>query len=165
MNRMNKINRMNNCSKNFGEITNDYSLNKYGNISISDIDMTRQQRFTSFKKSNFIDNSDVIEEVLSGGSSLFQPNGGGYSPVNAVYRQPKKFNSYLTPLTGSQNVDELLARKMQQRGTMNYQSMTGTARVNKDIYQKYYFEELNENQHKNWFSSGSYDLETDWQPY
>ena len=155
--------------------TDDFEINKYGNISTSeDIDMTKQELskmdFGLFDKSNNkgpnnIDNSDVIEMAITRGTTLFQPNGGGFSPLKGIVDVPNKFSEYDIPLSGKQNVDEMMSRKQQQRASMNKRALDGSVRATRDLYCKYFQEELDENEHRVWYSSEAQDMETDWTPY
>lgn len=149
-------------------IDSDYtSASKYGNISMSDIDLTNQQypQFQPKSKKYKIDNLDSIETVLTRGTSLFQiGNKPNYSPTFGTSPVPNSSfprSKYQFPLSGQQNVDELLARKQQQRSDLNQLSTDGRVRSTKTCYQKYFNEELNENEHRVWWSSESQDLETD----
>lgn len=142
---------------------------QHQNITFSDIDLTTQDQYNFGGHRGKIDNADVIELALDGGTNLFQigrkPN---YSPLsgsigmNDVTRFPKHLPKYQIPLSGQQNVDEMLARKQQQRGYQNKQSIDGFVRSTKNCYTKYFNEELNENVHRVWWSEEAQDIETTW---
>lgn len=148
-------------------LNTDYMLSKYQNINLSDLDLTTQEvypNYNNFKKN--IDNGDVIEAALTGGTSMFQVGKKlNYSPLagsigtNNVTRFPKLQSPYLV-LSGQQNVDEMLARKQQQRSLQNKQSLDGSFRSTKNCYKKYFNEELNENEHRVWWSHEAQDMET-----
>lgn len=150
----------------------DYEISKYGNISTSeDIDMTRQEMPMNLNipyaspESDKIDNSDVIEMAITRGTTLFQPNGQGFSPLNGIVPTPSIFAKYDIPLSGQQNADEMLARKQQQRAATSKRSLDGAVRATRDLFCKYFQEELDENEHRVWYSSEAQDVETDWEPY
>lgn len=141
------------------------------NITLSDIDLSQQNYgiYANNKKNRFIDNADVIESALDGGTSVFhigtKPN---YSPIsgsigmNNVTRFPRNLPKYQIPLSGQQDADERLATKQQQRSYQNKQSIDGFVRSTKNCYTKYFNEELNENAHRTWWSEGAHDFETTW---
>jgi hypothetical protein len=145
--------------------TDNLEMNKYGNISTTDIDMTTQEMPNMDFDSSYIDNSDVIEMAITRGTSLFHPDGQGFSPLKGVAETPSVFSEYNIPLTGQQNVDELLARKQQQRAAINKRALDGRVRATRALYNKYFTEELDENEKRVWWSSESADIETDWSPY
>lgn len=146
--------------------TDDNEINKYGNISTSmDIDMTEQQIQNMKFNGVSIDNSDVIEMAITRGTTLFQPDGKGFSPLRGNVETPSMFANYNTVLSGKQNVDEMLARKQQQRANINKRAIDGTVRDTRTFYDKFYKNELDENEKRVWYSSESQDIETDWNPY
>lgn len=155
---------------------NDFGFSKYGNVSLSeDIDMAQQMdsdafNATAFKNSGFnksstIDNNDVIEEAITRGVSLFNPSENSFTPINGNAVDLVQASKFDIPLSGKQNVDELLARKQQQRANLNKMAIDGAVQSTKNIYEKYFSEELDENEHRVWWSSEAQDLETDWNPY
>lgn len=152
----------------FFTANDNYEISKYNNISTSeDIDMTKQEEapMPRLFLDNTIDNSDVIEMAITKGTTLFQPNGTGFSPLKGIADIPKHFNDYDIPLSGQQNVDEMLSRKQQQRAATNKRALDGAVRATKELYNKYFQEELDENEKRVWYSSEAQDIETDWNPY
>jgi hypothetical protein len=150
--------------------TDNYEFSPYKNISTSsDIDMTRQELSDeSVTESGKIDNSDVIDMVITRGTSLFQPDGKGFTPLRGSEDntfEKRGFSLFNIPLTGSQDVDELLARKQTQRGAINKRALDGQVRATRNLFNRYFQEELNENEQRVWYSSEAQNLETDWNPY
>lgn len=144
--------------------TDNYSLSKYGNISVSqDVDMTKQEVDLP-EGDNSLDNTDIVDQVITRGTSLIHSKPDSYSPTvnHNTFEMKKKYN---IGLTGKQDADEMLARKQSQRGALNRDAMTGFARHTANKYYNSFDDELNENEHRVWWSSESQDLETDWTPY
>jgi len=141
-----------------------YNLSKYGNISISqDVDMTKQEVDLP-EGENALDNTDVVDQVITRGTSLMHSKPDSFSPTvnHNTFEMKKKYN---IGLTGKQDADEMLARKQSQRGALNRDAMTGFARHTANKYYNSFEDELDENEHRVWWSSESQDLETDWTPY
>ena len=152
------------------ELFTNYSLSKYDNISMSeDVDMSKQDVYGlqgGNNLNNQIDNADVIELAITRGTSLFQPQPkNGFTSLKGLIDGNDNLYGYTIPLTGQQDVDELLARKQAQRGIMNKRSLDGAVRSTKKIFVKYLTDELAENEKRVWWSSEAQDLETDWNPY
>lgn len=150
----------------------DKEISDFGNISIpNDIDMTKQQDILLASSNNhdILDNTAVVDEIISKGTTLIQPDGYGFSPTEGnpydISKKISEFHKYDYPLTGSQNADEMLARKQQQRSNLNRQSLDGSVRATRELYSKYFQEELNENEKRVWWSSESQPIETDFNPY
>lgn len=155
--------------------TDEYSLSKYDNIAKSTIDLSTQEISgvdfqadpeTGNPDSNKIDNSDVIESAITRGVSLFNPTGSGFSPLKAASVQtPDLFDKYNIPLSGQQNMDEMLARKSQHTGSLGKRSIDGAVRATRDLFNTNFQEELDENEKRVWWSSEAQDMETNWNPY
>ena len=141
----------------------DYDYSKYDNISLSDdADMTMQEVPVNFGNNTY-DNLDVIESSITRGTSLFPSEQVGFSTLEG---DPDMLNRYQNiALSGQQNIDELLARKQAQRSTMQKRSLDGAVQATKNLYSKYFTEELNENENREWWSSEASEIETDFTPY
>ena len=149
----------------------DLDLNEYGNISLSgDIDTTRQRVFYHGNNDSEFENSDLIEQSVLGGSDIFQPASGFQGVSAASHAGLNAFtmagpsglpyfddmSMYDTPLSGSYDMDELLARKQQHRGAINQKATEGRVRSTKNLYAKYFQNELDENSNRIWWDdSGS----------
>src|SRR6185437_13424313 len=123
--------------------TNDSEISKYGNIYTSeDIDMTRQEipkgEYGLIGRNNQIDNADVVEEAITRGVSLFHPDGSGFSPLKGIANIPHHFDKYDIPLSGQQDIDEMLSRKQQQRASTNKRALDGSVRATRELYNKYF---------------------------
>jgi hypothetical protein len=124
-----------------------------------------QQEWSGRKFANkTFDNSDVIERVMTRGTSLYSPNNYSFSPIRAVNPLTKPDN-YVNVLSGQQNVDELLARRQMYRGSMSERALEGKSRSTRNIYDKYYKKELRENEKRVWWSDEAQDYEDDWDPW
>ena len=140
---------------------------KYGNISLDgDIDMSEQEVIDPSLTGNGtarFDNSDAIAAVISGGTTLFHPDGRGFSPTSNHGNVPERFSSqYDIPLSGKQNLDERFARKQQQRSDINKRAIDGSVRATRELYNKYFTEELNENEERVWYSAEANRTGDDW---
>lgn len=181
-------------SEKFTSLDNDnYALSKYDNIDMNDLDMSQQLVPLSFNDPSYndkslendkIDNSDLIAEMMTRGTGLYQPNDHSYSPIHSdsydnpykvdpnkpLYRSnnPETYENVLeydSVLSGQQNMDEMLARKQQQRSDLNKRSIDGKVRATKNLYSDMLQEELNENEQRVWYSSEAQDVETEWASY
>lgn len=160
--------------------TDDDRYSEYNNISLSrDIDTMTQRRADlvfSNDPSKPIDNSDLIHEAAMNYSSTFQPqlsqgvtasqsaDGSGFNLGEPD--APAGIIKYSVPLNDfAYDLDESLARKQQHRSDMNKKAIDGAVRSTRNIYQKYFSNELNTNSEKQWWSAESTDFETDFHPY
>lgn len=142
---------------------------KYNNITEDDINLASQepQNYGTpiIEHNENIDNSDNIETAITRGTSLFFPNSIGFTPTAIMPDMPSHWKDYNIPLSGQQDLDERLATKQQQRSNLNKIAIDGSVRSTKNIYEKYFNEELQENEDRVWWSSESQPIETDWTPY
>lgn len=155
-------------------IADDYDISPYGNISVAnDIDMMEQRRPNLVYPNGVdkIDNSDVVDQFVSRGSSYFQPNMQGVTPV--TYAGTSAFNmheqgplsEYYTPLEGRMSIDEMAARKQQHRAAINKKAIDGAVRSTRDIYERFFNSELEENEGNVWWSAEAAPIETDFRNY
>lgn len=147
-----------------GGLNDNSKLSRYGNLPISEIDMSTQEMPSGFgSATGVIDNSDVIEQAITRGVSLFNPDGSGFSPLQADSATvgPGMNN----PLSGKQNIDEMMARKAQHTSSLNKRALDGAVRSTKNKYWINFQEELDENEKREWWTSEAQDMETDWTPY
>jgi hypothetical protein len=169
-------------SENFQEGTDmvDTPFSKYGNMSLTvDADQA-QQRILGMgedlgpENPTSIDNSDVVQAVMLRGSSYFQPNWKGITPTSsgqytnfslAEPAEKGRVSPYDMTLSGGQNLDEILARKQQQRQYTAKQAIDGHVRATRNMFNKYFNNELIENEQKEWWSAEAQDFETDFRPW
>jgi hypothetical protein len=145
------------------------------NIRLSEVD-TALQRPTGLNLAigqvpteinSSIDTSDVVQRVLTRGNVVYEPNMQGVSATTAAQisnfnlAEPGPTTLYSIARTNKTNVDEQLTRKQMHRGAMNKKAIDGKVRSTKNIYQKYFLNELDENEHKVWYSAEAEDLEMD----
>jgi hypothetical protein len=163
----------------------DVEFSGYGNISLAgDID-SMQQRIIGLDIPETrdaqgkieIDNSDVVAQVIQRGNTVFQPNGVGVTPTQNA--EMSKFSlagpsgipyfdddtSYDIPQANKNSLDELLARAAQHRGSLAKRSLDGHVRATKNLFKKYFTNELDENERRTWYSAEAHNFETDFNPY
>jgi hypothetical protein len=135
---------------------------------------TIDQRITDIIYPNdTMDNSDVVQGYLQKGSSIFQPGTAqgvtttsSANHSNFTLAQPGMYNQYSVPLNPrGYNADEALARKQQHRGNMNKRAIDGMVRSTRNVFQKYFTDELRENENREWWSAEAQPIETDFRPY
>lgn len=135
---------------------------------------TINQRITNIIYPNdTLDNSDAVQNYLQKGSSIFQPGTAqgvtttsSANHSNFTLAQPGMYNQYSVPLNPrGYNADEALARKQQHRGNMNKRAIDGMVRSTRNVFQKYFTDELKENENREWWSAEAQPIETDFHPY
>lgn len=135
---------------------------------------TIDQRITDIIYPNdTMDNSDIVQGYLQKGSSIFQPGTAqgvtttsSANHSNFTLAQPGMYNQYSVPLNPrGYNADEALARKQQHRGNMNKRAIDGMVRSTRNVFQKYFTDELRENENREWWSAEAQPIETDFRPY
>lgn len=158
----------------------DQYIGKYQNVRTGDLDNMLQRNYSmdfgkradgSYQASDEIDNSDAVEEAISRGNSVFQPSMQGVSATSSAMlssfnmAEPGPMPEYKIPLNNrATTVDESISRKQQHRGGMNKKAIDGVVRNTKNAYKRCFLNELDENEHKVWWSAESNDVETDFLP-
>jgi hypothetical protein len=157
--------------------TDDTDYSDYGNISASwDMDSLLQRTpRIPFNNSDEIDNSDIVDQVISGGDTVFQPaHGVGVSATTNASMNSftlagpsglpyfDDISIYDSPTNGQINIDEKLAISQQHRGSIARKAVEGHVRSTRNLYQKYFTNELNENSNRIWWDDSSEEnMETD----
>lgn len=157
--------------------TADDDLSPYGNITLSgDVD-TLFQRKTTLDMTNVkpddLDNSDMVQIAMQRGSSIFQPNTAqGTTASQAGYHsnfklgQPGMYMEYSVPINPrGYTADEALARLQQHRSEINKKAIDGAVRNTRNVFEKYFVNELKENEDREWWSAEAQPMETDFRPY
>jgi len=157
--------------------TDENALSQYGNIGTSgDID-TLFQRKTDLDMTDVtpddLDNSDFVQESIQKGSSIFQPNTAqGVTASQAAYHsnfklaQPGMYMEYSVPINPrGYTADEALARKQQHRADINKKAIDGAVRSTRNIFNRFFQNELNENEEREWWTAEAANFETDFRPY
>ena len=153
----------------------DDNYSKYGNISeMNDINPLGQRNVDfEFEESDDIDNSDLIEDAIQRSSSTFQPlNVGGVTPLTSAEKshfrlaQPATRGiaglDYSVPIEeAGVNADANLARKQHHRSSMNKRAIDGTVRSTRNKFNKYFQNELDENEEREWWSTDP-GIDIDW---
>jgi hypothetical protein len=159
----------------------DRKYSEYGNISMArDIDSMEQRSIDLVlpdDKSNAgWDNSDLVEASIDKHSSNFQPDRAhGFSSTNSAYLsnmtlgEPNPLmppTNYTVPLNDfAYDLDESLSRGQQYRASINKRAIDGAVRSTRNVFQKSFTNELDENEAREWWSAESTKFETDFRPY
>lgn len=157
----------------------DLEQSDYSNISThDDIDSMRQRILNPIPPAlGEIDNSDVVAQVVQRGNTVFQPNGVGVTPT--ISAEMSKFSlggpsgipyldddtPYDIPQVNVNSLDETIARKQAHTALNNKKAIDGHVRSTRNIYQKYFTDELNENSDREWWGNNGTSLETDFSTY
>lgn len=157
--------------------TDENALSQYGNIGTSNNVDTLYQRHTDLDMTNVapddLDNSDFVQDAMQKGSSIFQPNTAqGVTASRAAYHsnftlaQPGMYMEYSVPINPrGYNADEALARKQQHRADINKKAIDGAVRSTRNIFNRFFQNELQENENNDWWSAEAAEFETDFRPY
>ena len=118
------------------------------------------------------DNQDGIDSTLEAGFSTFQPkysegitasNNALDSNFSLGEPETKKYTSAYNPK--AYDLNEALTRKNQQSGSLNKRAKDGYIRSTKALYEKYFKNELDYQESKDWWSVEAQDFETNFSPY
>jgi hypothetical protein len=157
--------------------TDENAISQYGNIGISNDVDTLFQRNTDLDMTDVapddLDNSDYVQESIQKGSSIFQPNTAqGVTASQGAYHsnfklaQPGLYMEYSVPINPrGYTADEALARKQQHRSDINKKAIDGAVRSTRNIFNKFFQNELHENETNEWWSAEAEEFEADFRPY
>ena len=118
------------------------------------------------------DNQDEIDRVLEAGFSTFQPQysdgisateNGLESEFYLGEPETKKYTVAYNPK--AYDFNEAISRKQQHNSSLNKQAKDGFVRSTRAIYDKYFKNELDYQESKDWWGAEANDLETDFSPY
>ena len=117
------------------------------------------------------DNSDIVERVLSTGTSTYMPLESSSSSIYDVHDRvfnksgdESNYSEYRVPMhERAMDMDDKLSRKQQHRSSMNERAINGAVRATRNQFQKYFTAELDQNEGHEWWGEddGNNDLETD----
>ncbi|MFA6089920.1 MAG: hypothetical protein WC755_08740 [Candidatus Woesearchaeota archaeon] len=161
--------------------SDDLEYSDFDNISLAeDIDSLQQRNIgLDFPDNNTgIDNSDLVDQIVSHGDTVFQPaHGIGVSDTTNASMNSFTLGSpsnlpffddmsvYDSPTNGQLNIDEKLAISQQHRGSIARKAVEGYVRSTRNLFQKYFTDELNENSNRIWWDdSADENLENDFGP-
>ena len=130
--------------------SDEYEFSKYGNMSLNDARLPTGPVPMPESSNAEKDTSDLVNYITT--NTDVDPD---YTPIGRID------NKEIIALTGNQDMDERLATE--QAINRNKRAMDGYSRSTRNIYDKYFKEELNENQHRVWYSDEAQDMETSWQ--
>lgn len=157
--------------------TDETALSQYGNIGTSSNVDTMFQRHTDLDMTDVapddLDNSDLVQYAMQKGSTIFQPNTAqGVTASSSAYHsnfklaQPGMYMEYSVPINQrGYNADEALSRIQQHRSSINKRAIDGAVRSTRNIYERFFQNELNENEQREWWSAEAQPFETDFRPY
>ena len=100
-----------------------------------------------------IDNSDVVEDVMSYSRGLYS-----YDPLFPCSGQFKNYNHEAL------DADDGLARRQEYRSLINKKAVDGRVRSTKDIYSKYFAAEFDEEPRHEWWG-GEYVVDSELVPF
>jgi hypothetical protein len=160
--------------------SDDTSFSEYDNISFQrDIDSMGQRNIDlelSPVDTTEFDNTDIVESAIAKHSSNFQPDRAhGFSSSNSAYLSNMTLGEpdpngnnlrYTVPLNDfAYDLDESLSRGQQYRASINKRAIDGAVRSTKNIFQRFFNNEMDENEKRVWYSAEAQDLETDFRSY
>jgi hypothetical protein len=139
----------------------------FGNIvPEKDIDTLQQRKFIPAKLGDEIDNQNVMEKAISGMLTTHTPTEPSWSTSNTgtmtgfYLNKPSKTYIQEAYENRAMDADEAIARKQEHHGDMNRKALDGKIRSTKNIYEKYFVPELDQNEKRVWWSSEAEDHET-----
>jgi hypothetical protein len=161
----------------------DRHFSRYGNMSYeNDVGpVTQTDRDLAFEN-NALDNSDVVRAYTEGGVSqthlpLEATSSNLHVMRDLVY--PKHpgaetgtagsdllYSEYQVPLSDRAiNMDDKMARKQHHRADMNKKAIDGAVRTNRDYFERFFGNELPENEAREWWEGDALDKESDFKYY
>jgi hypothetical protein len=161
----------------------DRHLNTHGNISWEDDAgyVTQTDRDLAME-SDDLDNTDVVRAYTEGGVSrthmpLEATSSDFHSVRQLAYNKHPGYNTgegpgdllyseYQVPLSDRAiNMDDKMARKQHHRADMNKKAIDGAVRSTRDKFDKYFANELPENESREWWGGDALDKESDFKYY
>lgn len=126
-----------------------------------------------------MDNADVVTRFITGGADTYVPEEASSQSYYKVYdlAYPKhpgyEMGSGSDLLYGQSvplnengiNNDDKLSRGQMHRSQMNKRAIDGAVRATRNQFEKYFGNELDENEKREWWSHQADDVETDYQYY
>jgi hypothetical protein len=150
----------------------DYDLMTGGELNRIDPRLQRQYGMPVGEDDSYIDNSDVVEQSISGGDSVFQPMMQGSSATSAgqlgnfAMGRPGRSVLHDIPQTNLASADELVARKQAHNLDLSRRAIEGAVRSTRNKFDKYFQNELAECEGLVWWSAEASEADTDYEvPY
>lgn len=156
--------------------TNVQSIDKDVSSKNFDMPLSQVDRDIAFTESS-ADNADVVSQFLTGGSEVYEPqeakSANYYSVHDLAFPHHAKIDGKADLLLGSLvplnddaiNMDDKLARGQTHRSEMNKRAIDGAVRATRNQFDKYFANELPENESREWWSHQADDNETDYKYY
>jgi hypothetical protein len=171
--------------------TDDTEFSPHGNMSLSwDADTLQQRKPVNLniggrgdkksKQNQAIDNSDLVDDLVRKGDTHHQPliELGVTTTENAYmnpytmhgksnqYRDPDGIPKYTIPLNDRGiSFDEAMAIKQNHRSMINRKAIEGAVRTGAGHFERFYRDELDENEKRVWWSAEAEDLEVAFRAY
>jgi len=160
----------------------DYHLNKSQTTSeMWDANTTPQVDRDYDMPDDELDNADIVANHISGGSQVHIPLEATSNDFHSVrdLTYPKHpgqefgaatsdtmYAPYRIPLNDRAfSIDDKLARKQHHRADMNKKAIDGAVRTTKANFERFFANELAENESRDWWDAEAKDLETDYKYY
>jgi hypothetical protein len=126
-----------------------------------------------------MDNADVVTRFITGGADTYVPEESSSQSYYKVYdlaypKHPGHEMGAGSDLLYGQSVplnenainnDDKLSRGQMHRSQMNKRAIDGAVRATRNQFEKYFGNELDENEKREWWSHQADDVETDYQYY
>ena len=162
-------------------VTSDvHSIERDVSVKNFDIPLGQMDRDMAFSENSEIDNGDVVNQFITGGAQAYVPqevqSDNYYSVHDLAYpKHPGEAIGEAKPdyLLGSLvvlnddaiSMDDKLARGQTHRSEMNKRAIDGAVRATRHQFDKYFANELPENESREWWNNQADDNETDYKYY
>jgi len=158
----------------------DHALSRYGNISRNfDVAPVGQTDRDYNFENDELDNGDVVTQFLTGGANTYVPgevkSANYYSVHDLAYpKHPGQEMGEGSDLLYGNSVplneraitmDDKLSRGQKHRAQMNKRAIDGAVRATRNQFDKYFVNELDENEKREWWGGQAEDNETDYKYY
>ena len=144
----------------------DYDLR--AGAPLNQIDPQLQRQYAVGYGNSELDNTDVVMQSIAP-NALFQPINQGVSATsnaqlsNFTMGEPGYSIMAEAPQTNLASADELVARKQQHNLGLSRRAIDGAVRSTRNKFDKYFQNELTENEGRVWWSSEASEADTDFE--
>lgn len=151
----------------------------FGVIPVSQLQRDYNIPDTNADNPDEYDNADVVTRFITGGADTYVPEEASsqsyYKVHNLAYPKHPGYEmgagsdllyGQSVPLNENGiNNDDKLSRGQMHRSQMNKRAIDGTVRATRNKFDKYFGNELDENEKREWWSHQADDVQTDYQYY
>lgn len=151
----------------------------YGVIPVSQLQRDYNLPESAADEPGELDNADVVTRFITGGADTYVPEEASSQSYYKVYdlaypKHPGYEMGAGSDLLYGQSVplnenginnDDKLSRGQMHRSQMNKRAIDGAVRATRNQFEKYFGNELDENEKREWWSHQADDVETDYQYY